>query len=45
LKQIQMDFVYTVTLSIIFYVILVFLLAIREFGGIDYMWQKISSRK
>jgi O-antigen/teichoic acid export membrane protein len=45
LKQIQIDFVYTVTLSITFYVILIFLLAIHEFGGINYMWKKISSRK
>jgi O-antigen/teichoic acid export membrane protein len=45
LKQIQMNFVYIVILSIVFYLTLVFLLAIREFGGVDYMWQKISSKK
>jgi O-antigen/teichoic acid export membrane protein len=45
LKQTQIDFVYTVIISIIFYVILAFLLAARELGGLDYMWRKISSRR
>jgi O-antigen/teichoic acid export membrane protein len=44
LKQINIDFLYVLLLSTASYLLIVFLIAVREFGGIEQIRQKIKSR-
>jgi O-antigen/teichoic acid export membrane protein len=43
LKQMNMDFLYVLLLSTVAYLLIVFVIAVREFGGIDQIRQKIKS--
>jgi O-antigen/teichoic acid export membrane protein len=44
LKQMNIDFLYVLLLSTASYFLIVFLMAVREFGGIEQIRQKIKSR-
>ncbi len=44
LKEARIDFLYTMILSIAAYLIIAISLAIREFGGISNVWQKLANR-
>ncbi len=44
LKEANIDFLYIMILSIVAYTLIAVSLAVREFGGLKYVWQKLGNR-